>query len=81
MQRAMGTSTSNWSNGRTKTRVSLEAARNCLRRPPRGERKTGLLRVVRLVIDDTIELYEQEGRPPPELMSGRGFVYAMQRIA
>jgi predicted RNase H-like HicB family nuclease len=32
------------------------------------------------IIEETIQLYEQEGRPLPTPMSGRDFVNAMQRI-
>jgi predicted RNase H-like HicB family nuclease len=33
------------------------------------------------VVDEAIELYEREGRPLPEPMSGREFVNALQRSA
>jgi hypothetical protein len=33
------------------------------------------------IVEDSIELYEREGRPLPEAMSGREFVNALQRIA
>jgi predicted RNase H-like HicB family nuclease len=33
------------------------------------------------IVDDAIELYEREGRPLPEPMSGRDFVNALQRSA
>ena len=32
------------------------------------------------VIEETIQLYEQDGKPLPPPMSGREFVNAMQRI-
>ncbi len=33
------------------------------------------------VVDETIQLYEQDGKPLPAPMSGREFVNAMQRTA
>lgn len=33
------------------------------------------------IIEETIQLYEQDGKPLPAPMSGREFVNAMQRIA
>lgn len=33
------------------------------------------------IVDDTIQLYEREGKPLPEPMSGREFVNALQGIA
>lgn len=33
------------------------------------------------IVEDSIGLYEREGRPLPEPMSGREFVNALQRIA
>ena len=33
------------------------------------------------IVEDSILLYEREGRPLPEPMSGREFVNALQRIA
>ena len=32
-------------------------------------------------VEDSIQLYEHEGKPLPEPMSGREFVNALQRIA
>lgn len=32
------------------------------------------------IVEDSIQLYEREGRPLPEPMSGREFVNALQRI-
>jgi predicted RNase H-like HicB family nuclease len=33
------------------------------------------------IIEETVEIYERDGRPLPEPLSGREFVNAMQRIA
>ncbi len=33
------------------------------------------------IVEDTIAIYEREGRPLPEPLSGREFVNAMQSIA
>ena len=33
------------------------------------------------IVEDSIQLYEREGKPLPEAMSGREFVNALQRIA
>ncbi len=33
------------------------------------------------IVEDTIRLYEQDGKPLPPAMSGRDFVNAMQHIA
>jgi hypothetical protein len=33
------------------------------------------------IVEDSIQLYEREGKPLPEPMSGREFVNALQRIA
>ena len=34
-----------------------------------------------VIIEDTIELYERDGKPLPEPLSGREFINAMQGIA
>jgi predicted RNase H-like HicB family nuclease len=33
------------------------------------------------IVEETVQLYEQDGRPLPAAMSGRDFVNAIQRIA
>ena len=33
------------------------------------------------IIEETIELYKQDGKPLPKPMSGREFVNAMQKVA
>jgi len=33
------------------------------------------------MVEDSVGLYEREGRPLPEPLSGREFVNALQRIA
>jgi predicted RNase H-like HicB family nuclease len=46
-----------------------------------GQDAMGVFAELCEIVDETVQLYEQDGKPLPAAMAGRDFVNAMQRIA
>jgi hypothetical protein len=54
--------------------------RNGLRRLPRGDEKEVFDHLCEIV-EEAMELYRKDGKPPPPATSGRDFANKMQRVA